>query len=443
MNYFTRNLVPLAAAVLLAVAVPKASAQEALDLAAVRQSALDGSATLKNVELALDAALLSRKAQAYQRLPSVSASVSGSYDYESTSSADPLGASAKISVSQSLYTGGRLAALAESSDTAVRAAAEAARSVRVTVLGQADSAYYAVLKAGADVEAAASDLAAANLRLDIAKAKAEAGILAASDYLQAVSEVAGGETTLTKARRSESSARAKLASIAGLSASLEVKPVDFSLYDGLLSRLSALDEEGIERLSAVYIAMAEAKNPDLAGYALAARKATIAVDVARSAYLPTLSLGASQGLSYGPDDGLSLGSGSVSLTGTLSLDLWVTANSVASARNAADRAALDGAEGSRSLRLEIDVAVNDLLSAARSISSSAKALEYSESSYRSVLERFKLSAASASDLSSAEALVSSARTGLIGSRYDFLSALSGLRVLVGLEADEPIVSAIL
>ncbi|GAB1456107.1 hypothetical protein MASR2M48_14140 [Spirochaetota bacterium] len=109
---------------------------------------------------------------------------------------------------------------------------------------------------------------------------------------------------------------------------------------------------------------------------------------------------------------------------------------------AAESTALEGAQGGLGLRLNIEVGVNDLLSAARSIGSSAKALEYSESNYRNVLERFRLSASSASDLSAAEALVSTARTGLIGARYDFLSALCDLRVLVGLETDDRIESAI-
>ena len=264
--------------------------------------------------------------------------------------------------------------------------------------------FYAALKAAATVDAAAADLDAARLRLSIAKAKAEAGVIAESDYLQAAAEAAGNETALNKARKALSSARAKLASLTGLPASTALVPVDFSSYDGLLLKLAALDESAADRLADAFMAMAEEANPALAGYALAARKATIAVDVARSAYAPSFSAGLSQGLGWGAADGFSVGSGSVTLSGSISLDLWTTANGVASARVAADSAALDAEEGARSLALDIDVAFNGLLSAASSIASSAKALEYAESSYRNVLEKFTLSSASASDRS-AERLV--------------------------------------
>jgi outer membrane protein TolC len=228
----------------------------------------------------------------------------------------------------------------------------------------------------------------------------------------------------------------------GLAASFVLQPIDFSGYDELLARLSSLDEIAIDRLSGDYFAMAAAGNPGLAGYALAARKATIAVDVARSGYLPSVSAGLSQGVGYESTRGFSVGAGSLSLTATMSLDLWSTSTSIKSAEVAAAVAALEESAGAESLVLELDVAVNGLLSAAQSIVSLAKALEYAQSSYRNVLEQFKLSAAAASDLSVAEALVSSARTGLIGARYDFLSAVSGLRGLVGLEGEDRITAAI-
>jgi len=443
MKHIFRIPIPALLAALILTGVASASAEEPLNLASVRELSLASSATLRKAELACESALLSSKAQTYARLPSIGAQLSGSLDYLSSDGlAEALGASAKLTVSQTVFDGGYLSALSKSSVLAVSAAAEAARGVRVSVLGQADSAYYAVLKASANVESAASDLEAAKLRLGIAKAKVDSGVIAASDYLQAVSEAASRETSLTKARKAESSARAALASMTGLASGFVLEPVAFSRYDGLLSRISALDDEAEDSLADAYGAMAESGNPTLAGYDLASRKALLAVDAAESAYVPTVTAGLSQGLSLGASDGLSLGSGSVSLTGSMSLSLWSTANSVAKARTSADSADLDGAQGVLSLRLKIEVGVNDLLSAARSIASSARALEYSESNYRNVLERFKLSASSASDLSAAEALVSTARTGLIGARYDFLSALCDLRVLVGLEADERIESAI-
>jgi hypothetical protein len=59
-----------------------------------------------------------------------------------------------------------------------------------------------------------------------------------------------------------------------------------------------------------------------------------------------------------------------------------------------------------------------------------------------VLDRYRLSPASASDLSSALAIVSTGRMALTNARYDFLSYLSGLRGLVGLEEEAGIVELV-
>lgn len=419
------------------------SAQAPVGLEEVREMALAKSTVLRKAVLAWESATLAEKAQDYKRLPSLGASASASLDYLAAGGlADGLGASARLSVSQAVYDGGTLAAQSKSSNLAVESAAELIRGARVDVTGQADTAFYTVLKADANVAAAESDLEAAHLRLRMAKAKSEAGVIAQSDYLQAESEAAARGTALIKARTALASARARLVSMTDLPASFVLVPVEFARYDGLLDRLSSLDELAVDRLSDDYFTMAAEGNPELAGYALAAHKATIAVDVAKSAYLPSVSAGFSQGLSYDATKGFSVGAGSVSLSATMSLDLWSTSTSIKSAEVTAAMAALEGSAGAESVALDIEVAVNGLLSAVQSIVSSSKALEYAQSSYRSVLEKFTLSAAAASDLSAAEALVSTARTGLIGARYDFLATLSGLRGLVGLEEDDRIVASL-
>ena len=431
----------LAACMAFALGGPAASAQEPLSLEQARRLVLANSAALRKAELAVETATLAEKAQAFKRLPSISAGAGGTYDY-SAAPADGLGASARLSVSQAVYDGGKLASLSRSASVAVRAAAEAARAVRVSLVGQADEAFYTALKAASSVEAAERDLEAAALRLGLAKARAEAGLIAGSDYLQAESEAAARETALIKARRALASARARLASMTGQSAAVEPEPVEFSAYDGLLARLSALDDGAVGGVSGELLAIAIEENPSLAGYALAASKATIAVDAARSAYSPTVSAGLSQSLAYDAGSGLSVGAGSVSLTATMSLDLWVAANGVESAELAARSARIDADQGARDVALDLEVALNGLLSSARAVASSAKALEFAESTYGNALRKYELSSASASELSTAEALVSAARTALIGARYDALSAISELRGIVGLESEDRILAAL-
>ncbi len=439
----TKMLAAMAAFILAAIAVPAAAAQDALDAAEARRLVLENSATLKKATLAVESAALAEKAQAYAGVPSVGASASGSldYGYEGTV-ADGLSASAKLSATQTVFDGGKQSAARKRAAVAYEEALEAARSVRLELLEQTDAAFYSALKARSSVDAAAGDLAAANVRLRLAKAKVESGVLARSDYLMTESEAAGYETALIKARRTLASALAKLASITGGRDISALAPIDFSAYDGLLMRLSTLDEAGADAFSAGVAALAAEGNPALAAYALAVEDAALALRSAEATYLPTVTAGLSQGLGWDPGAGLSLGDVGVTLSASVDLSLWTTRNSARSAAVAAESAALDDDEGVRGLLLDIDVAVNDLLGAARAIASSAKALEYAESNYDNVLERFRLSSASASDLSSAEALVSNDKTALISARYDFLSCLSALRGLAGLEGEDAIIALV-
>jgi len=420
---------------------PVPVAAQMLSLQKARELTLLKSASLRKAELAVDAASLVKKAQDYDFLPSLSASVGGSSDYGSGMTlAESLSATANVEASATVFDGGKNAALSKKYSLATDAARESLRATRVSLIGSADSAFFAVLEAEASVDAAASDLDAAKLRLKIAQTKVDAGSLSKADYLQTESETASYETTLISAKKSLSSARAKLCYLTGLPASTEPERIDFAGYDGLLGKLEALDESGIDKLVASLVAMAKANSPSLSNYALASGQAAMSLEAAKSAYFPSVSAGLSQSLTLNPS-GLGPTS-SLSLSASLSLDLWTTKNAVDQAQIAVKEAALDAEDGSSTLELDMSQAVYEWLSSARAIPSSAKALEYAESNYENVLEKFKLSSATASDLSTAEALVSADKTALIAARYAFLSDLSSLRGLLGLEDEDKFLEAL-
>jgi outer membrane protein len=440
-----RMATKMAMAVLLisAFAAPLASADEALTLQKARELVLSKSTALRKAELSVDEASLAAQAQGYAYLPSLSASASGSLGYGSAikSLADGAGASAKLSASETLFDGGKTQAMVKKSGIATESARETLRGIRVSLIGDADSAFFSTLAAAASVDAASSDLDAAKLRLQIAQAKADAGALSKSDLLQTEAETAAKETTLISAQKNLASAKAKLASLTGLPASAALQQIDFASYDDLMRKLSALDGTAMDKLASDIGAMAEKNSPTLSGYALASGQALQAVAAAKAAYLPTVAAGFSQGFSYGASSGYG-DSGSLSVTASLSLDLWNTKNEVASATVAARQAELDASAGKTSLELSVTQAVYEWLASARAVSSSAKALEYAESNYANVLEKFKLSAATASDLSTAEALVSADKTALIGARYAFLTDLSTLRGYAGLEDEAALLAAL-
>jgi outer membrane protein len=423
-----------------ATATGFAGAGEALTLQRARALTLSRSATLRSALFAVDAASLAAQAQGYAALPSLAVSAGVAYGYPPTAASDQTGnsldASAAISATMTVFDGGKTSALVEEYGVATEAARESLRSARVSLIGQADAAFFAVLEAQASVDAAASDLKAAESRQAVARAKIEAGSLSESAYLQSEADTAGYVTTLVLARKTLSSAKARMASLTGLPATTDLAQIDFSSYAGLLAKLSALDEAGIDALANEVLALAKANSPALAGYSLSSRQAQLAEAVARKSYMPTVAAGFSQGFSQGLGHGSASSPsfpGSVSLTASMSLDPWSAKNAVDSASVASARAILGASQGETDLELSLVQALYEWISSAGSIGSAAKALEYARSNYESVLERFELSSATTSDLSTAEALVSADETALIAARYGFLSNLSILGGLAGLE----------
>jgi outer membrane protein TolC len=132
----------------------------------------------------------------------------------------------------------------------------------------------------------------------------------------------------------------------------------------------------------------------------------------------------------------------VTLSAGIDLDVWTLGNSIKQARNLLDQAELDTADQKETLDLEVTQAVYSWISSAVTIPSATTALEYARSNYENVLEKFKLSSATSSDVSTAQALVSTDETALISARYAFLSSLSTLRGLAGLEDEAEIIAAV-
>jgi outer membrane protein len=406
-------------------------AQEVLTLEQARSSALAHSRTLRKALLAVDSALLTEKLQSYELLPSLSVGAGASASYPSAS----LSASLGVSVSQTIYQGGQLSLLAAIDRIETRMAREQARAEYFSVLANVDNGFYSLLEAQASVEAAQSDLEAYRVHLNLAEAKLEVGIITRYAYLQAESEAAARQTALIQSQGQLSVAEGRLASLTGLAPPLSLAAVDFSGQEEVMQKVGGLAGQNLTALVEAAFQSASSNNPSLSQYSLASQRAKKQVDLASTGYLPTLGASFSHSFGAGTGQALGPGNGSVSLSASIPLDLWKTRAGVQSAQIVAKQADLETDDSLQSLRLEIQSAVYDCLSSARAASSAKKALEYAENYYQSVLELFKLSSASSSDLSDAQSLLSANRTALITARYSFLASLSSLRSLAGLETE--------
>jgi outer membrane protein len=414
-----------------------------LGLDEARAMALSNSKTLASLNVAVDSSALAEKSQKYKGLPSASLSASASASAGGdVTLADSSSASVGASVSQTLFDGGKNSILVSISGLSTASARESARAEYYSVLGSVDSAWYALEEAYASRDASKESAASASLALEIATARLESGAISMTDYLKAEADDAASVASLSQAKKNVSVYSMKLASLLGLDALPAIEAVDFAEYESLIAKLASYTDEDAERLASAFKDAAIANSPSLAKAKLDVEKSALSAKSAQAAYLPTVQASVSGGVDYTANQGLGTPSARVSLSASLPLDVWNTKASVDSAKLSSTQASLSSEETQRNLGLNATQACYDLVSQAKTVVSSAKALEYAQRYYENKLEAFKLSSASASDLSSATTLVGNDTNSLIAARYGFLSCLSSLRSLIAADSDSKVTELI-
>lgn len=417
---------------------------QTINLEQARILALANSRSLAKYNLAVQSSVLDTRSQLYSNFPSLSLGASASmslWNAGGEPAIDPLEtfkAGANFSVSQKIFEGGKSLVQKAINELATETARRDALSEYFSVLNAVDSAYYAALEAAADLEAAESALQTADLSLSIAEVRHTSGVISRGDYLKALADKESSETSRNQARRNYSLNNAKLKSLIGLNeaSGFNVEQVDFSGYEELILRLGSITDTEADYLYGELWEIAAAANPALAKAGLSSRRAEKNLSLSKLDFSPSLSASFSTGLNYAPNNGIEASGGSVSISGSIPLDFWVTANNVAKSKIARDTAALDYYTAENSLETELQSALFDTIAQAGSAGSSRRALEYAEKHFEYIMERYRLSQSSVSELSDASALVSSNRSQFIKARYGFLQSLSTLRSLGAFEDEE-------
>jgi outer membrane protein TolC len=430
---------------LLTVAALHNLAGENLSLEQTRSLALANSRTLAKYNLAIKRNDLEEQSRRYSNLPSLSLGLSGSmtlWSQQQGAIQDSMSAGASFSVSQKIWDGGKNSVLKAINALSAGITRQEARSAYFVVLDEADTAYYAVLQAIAALDVATSGLETAALGLDIAKIRFENKMIGEVDYLEALSEQAAKETSLNQARRDLALGMARLRSLTGFRELTGLEPVDFTVYEDLIQHLAVLPEADTLDLYLKLWKITVANNPALAKAGLLSEKAREQVTQATRDYMPSFSASVSTGMNYTYKDGLDPSSVRFSLSGSIPLDFWVTRNNVEKQRIAEGEAVLDYQSALESLDIDLQTALLDAVSQAALVLSSRRAYEYAQKHFEYVLELYRLSRNSQSELSDAAATLSSNRNQLIRAQYGFLLSLSKLRSLGSFE-DEGALGAIL
>ncbi|MDR1837725.1 MAG: TolC family protein [Treponema sp.] len=423
---------------------------QTLNLEQARVLALANSRSLAEYELSLRSSILNERTQLYSMLPSVSATYSASMDFlrgwDFVNPIDTLTAGASLSITQIIFQGGKSFIQRAINSIATESVRKNALAEYFNVLDTVDNAYYAALEAAATLEAEESSLQTADLALSIAQIRHASGIINQGDYLKALADMEARTNSRNQARRSLALSMAKLKALIGVEGNFEMEQINFSVYEEALQRLSGISDEEADALFNELWDVLVTANPSLARAALSSQRAEKnlsltwrgnAPTVSATVRLPLLNYSTANGF------GTTIASGSVTISGSIPVDFWNLSNSVERSRIDRDIAVLNYANTESSLEQELQSALLNSLAQAGSVLSSRRSLEYTERHFEYVMERYRLSQSSVSDLNEVSTLLITSRNSHIRASYSFLQSLSHLRSLCALDDEELLIKILL
>ena len=422
---------------------------ETLNLEQARMLALANSRSLARYGLAIRSSILDERNHLYSMLPSFSAgyTVSMSYlnDWRFENPIDNFNAGATFSVTQIIFQGGRSFIQRAINSIATESIRKSALAEYFSVLDAVDNAYFAVLEAAATLNAEESALQTAVLSLSIAEIRHEYGMINPGDFLRALAEKESRENSRNQARRNLSLTTARFMTLTGLSQMPALENIDFSIYDDLIQRLAGISDEEADALYDEFLKIITAANPSLARAALNTQRAEMNLSLVRREHAPTISARVfSTAFNYSPSGGFNnTAAGGVSITGSIPIDFWVTANRVERSRIALESAALDFAYVGSSLETELQSALINAFAQAESVLSSRRSLQHTERHFEFVMERYRLLQSSVSDVSEAAFLLITSQNNLIRASYGFMQSLSRLRSLGALSDEQRLINILM
>ena len=415
---------------------------QTINLEQARVLALANSRSLAKYELSIRSSILDEKNQLFSMLPSVSADYNASMvylkDWEFLNPIDTFNTGLTFSVTQIIFQGGK--SFLQKSINAI-----STESVRIDalaeyykVLDELDSAYYAVLEAAATLEAEESSLQTTSYGFSVAEIRLENGMINYGDYLKALADKESRENSRNQARRYLNQNTAKFKTLTGITGTVKLEPVDFSAYENVLQRFAAISDEEADVLYGQLWKAIAASSPSLTKAAISSQRAEINFSITKRDYAPTLSATVfSTGLNYSTERGFtSSSSGGLTIRGSIPLDFWVMTNRLKKSQIARDSAVLDYKGAEISLETELQTALLNAFAQAGSVLSSRRSLEYTEKHLEYVMERYRLSQSSVSDLSEATSLFINSRNNHTKASYSFLQCISRLRSMGALDDEE-------
>lgn len=336
-------------------------------------------------------------------------------------------ANATLSVSQPVYTGGRVTSQISASQADVLQGREQLRQVEEGVLLNVVQAYVDVRRDQERLRINQENVDVLKKQLDEANARFNVGEITRTDVAQAQARLAAAQAGLASAQASLAISRANYAAIVGQN------PGELAPEPSLDSLLPASVDDAFTR--------AQANNPKMlaSGYAERASRARVAS--ARAQRRPTVALRASLGAS-----GNSAGANSPfndydrSLSGSVVATMPIFTGGLTSSEvrqaSARDDAARIGIEGSRRTVLQdVAQAWNQLLGARANLEANQEQVNASQIAFEGTQQEMQVGLRTTLDVLNAEQELRNAELALVTARHDeYVAAASVLAAMGDLEA---------
>jgi outer membrane protein TolC len=325
----------------------------------------------------------------------------------------------RLSVSQPLYTGGALPAALRAAQASLSAADLDLEAKRQETAWQVAGAYYGLLTAGRLVSVAEESVAAAEAHLAVVKAGYESGTILKTDVLR--TEIAQGQArqNLIRARHGEELARLSFATMLGLPGGVHVGLAD---PPPQTNPATSLEED---------VKLALARRPDLASAREQLQLGRAGVAQAKSGFLPSVALVATDDYKGGALDDLD-NSWMVTLNASFSLLDW-------GAAKARLRQAEDGLSGFEfrvkaledQIRLEVHQAHQAVTEAEERLPMAEATIRQARENLELTQIRYEAGMATTVDLLDSQALLAQSEANQVQAVYDFNLALARLAKATG------------
>lgn len=312
-------------------------------------------------------------------------------------------------------------------DIQIMASVESARSSRLSMVREVKNAYYSLLLAEDSRKVMEENYAMALYTADIYRRRFELGTASKYDTLRTSVAAKNIEPQITQAEIAVRQAGLKLTLLMGMDAAPVVVPANtISDYeDGMYAEVLATDTSIVN-------------NSELRLLDMQRKQQRQAITVSKLAFVPTLSLTANYSwtsMSNGPLFGAGSRWSPYSMVGlALSVPIFqgggrlnaVKQNTIAARQLDWRRDDLE-----RSVRMQVDVAMDNIQLNVKQIASSALSVSQAEEAYRIICESFDIGTASYLDRRDSELSLIQSRLSYLQSIYNYLTAGADLEMLLG------------